>query len=173
METQPKLRDSKKEPEAATGGKVRVPMPRTAPAVPLLQDPEKACWKGCNRSWVKKKKKKKCTRSTNPAFAVLMENSRPERAIKDKKPKNTETVSTAFKASRTNRNLLGWGRRAVKLSGFLPLLSECFALLQSSSLYSSKAKTGSKCTHSTACCTDTLYSYTESIIVWRWRLNTV
>lgn len=30
MEAQPKLRDSKKEPEAATGGKVSVPMPKTA-----------------------------------------------------------------------------------------------------------------------------------------------
>lgn len=108
METQPKLRDSKKEPEAATGGKVRVPMPRTAPAVPLLQDPEKACWKGCNRSWVKNKKKKKNVRGQqiqpSPCSwrtAVPKERSKirspktPKRYLRLLKPAGLTAISSA------------------------------------------------------------------------------
>lgn len=52
-------------------------------------------------------------------------------------------ASRTIKASQANCNTLSWGQRAVKLSSFLLLPLECFALMQSSSLNTLKANTGS------------------------------
>lgn len=96
MEAQPKLRDSKKEPEAATGGKVSVPMPRTARCA-TPPGSQKGMLE-MNQAISHEKNVHEEERSTNPAFSVLFQNTCPRRVIKDKHStvQNTNTVSMAW-----------------------------------------------------------------------------
>lgn len=95
MEAQPKLRDSKKKPEASTGGRASVPVPRTARRAtpPGSQKGEKKPI----RLSAMRKNAHKAERWRNASCAVVMENTCARRVMKDKHSTdlNTDTLHTA------------------------------------------------------------------------------
>lgn len=98
IEAQPKLRDGKKEPEAATGGRVSVPMPRTARCATPPGSRKAMLETNQAISHERKKNVQKAERSTNLSGAVVMEDTCPRRVMKDKPStvQNTDTLSTAW-----------------------------------------------------------------------------